>query len=206
MTQRLLLEGPGLVAEAGPGQWVTVRAPDPDGLLDDIAGTARPTLRVVVDDHDVGAAPAHERVAAGLQVVASRLPALVALRVVDVVLLGAGTGRLGLWQTLLGTDRARHEAADQQAAARSLGGRVGLGRWLDVPAVGLDPGVAALTDLARALFARPRAIVWRRPQWLAGGDAASIAEVLACEQQREGFAVAEVTSAADPDGTFGAAV
>jgi branched-chain amino acid transport system ATP-binding protein len=194
MTSRLSVDGGGLAVDVAAGDWLTVRSPAPRRLLDAVAGTRADVVDVAIDGRNIGPQPPPARVAAGLQVVTSTVPALPELRVLDVVLLGAWRRRPPLWQSLLATDGARAAATGHEAAARALAGRVGLGRWLDVPALDLPPGIAALTDLTRALLAQPVALVWRRPQWLAEGDDAALADVVADEQRRLGYAVLEVIS------------
>ena len=187
-------DGEDLHVEAAPGTWTTVRSRAADAFVDAVAGVAA-GVHVSVAGQALASRNAGQRRTAGLAVVASRLPPLPGLRVVDVIELGVAGHEVPLWQSLLGTSRARHGVHDDEAAARALAGRIGLGRWLGVDAEHLPPSVAAMTDLARGLVAAPRALVWRRPEWLAPSDIEALVEVVEEEQDRLGFAVVEIRQA-----------
>jgi hypothetical protein len=66
--------------------------------------------------------------------------------------------------------------------------------------------VQAVTDIARALASVPHVLLLRRPAWLAAGARGHIEAAIRDEQQRDGFAVVELTDVAvgggggDPSG------
>lgn len=201
MAPVLVLEGDALGdhlhVEAAAATWTNVRSRAADEFVDAVAGVGG-GVSVTVDGRALAPRDARQRRSAGLAVVSSRLPSMPGLRVVDVIELGVTGHDVPLWQSLVGTGAARHGAHDDEAAARALAGRVGLGRWLDVDAEQLPPPVAALVDLARGLVGAPRVLVWRRPEWLAPDDIEALVEVVEDEQDRVGFAVVEVHQMPQP--------
>jgi ABC-type branched-subunit amino acid transport system ATPase component len=175
------------------GAWATLRREDAEAIMDDCTAAAPMPGPVLVDGRRVDRLPAPARIAAGLVAVPSRVGAVPALQVLDVVLLTRRVpGRLTTWRAALGSSRARTLLDDEKAAVRALAGRLGLGRWLDVDATELPADVAALVDLTRALAAEPRAVVWRRPEWLPRGEQADLAGLLADETARIDCAVLEL--------------
>jgi ABC-type branched-subunit amino acid transport system ATPase component len=196
------LQGPGLTstrAAVGPGEWLRLAAAQPDGLIEAIAGIAPATGGVVLDGTELAGLAADARQRAGLATATCRLPDLQGLRVGDVLLLGRSPARPTArpprwWQEALGTSRARAAQADAEAAVRNLAGRLGLAGWVDRDAVDLPPQVAARADTLRALGSRPRAVVWRRPEWLDPSVADDLAAVIDGERRRGGVAVLEVVS------------
>lgn len=200
----LLIDGlrwPGAAATrvaVGLGEWVVAEHRDPEALAAVIAGTRTATGGLVLGARELAGASAVKRIAAGLLTVVGRPEgATPGLRVLDLVL--AGPGRTGLSATVQGLLRPERGAvADARAAARAVAGRMGLGRWLDVETGRAPQEAIALADCCRAVIAEPLAVVWRRPEWLA--DPAWIAEVLADEQGRLGFAVLELRTTKLPGG------
>lgn len=158
--------GPGerrLSAEVSAGQCASVRVPDPDGLLQRIAGFAAPQMWVRIADSELGRLSARERAVAGLATVDATLPTTSELRVLDLLLLGRP--RSGPWGFLgLGGRGRANFMAQREAEARALAGRLGLGHLLDDPASTLTAASATIVDLARALLAEPRALVAVVPQ------------------------------------------
>lgn len=178
------------------GHWERVVSSTPDAFLARCAGTAPDEFEIAVAGAELRHASAVARCRAGLGVATGRLPAIESLRVLDVILLDVRTPRPSLWRTMLGGARVRAAVADEQAAARALAGRTGLASWVDRPASALPADVTALIDVTRAVAANPRALVWRRPQWLFSVDQERIADVVAAEQSAAGFAVLEVVAPA----------
>ena len=160
--------------EAPPGAWLTVEHRAPDDAVAAIGGVGPGDVTIALDGLDLSASSAAQRAAAQLCVAGCRLDPLPALRVADVIGLGLRAPQPPLWQTLLGTERARRSSADDEAQVRALAGSLGLAGWVDRTAVNLPLKIEALVDLARALAGHPKALVWRRPEWL---DAVSLAEV-----------------------------
>lgn len=169
--------------------------PDPDQLLAAVSGLA-PGGRVVLDRQVLGAG-ARERWTAGLATATCALPAALDVPILELVALGTSVPvRSG--GVLLGTRSSRAAVADAVAAIRSLSGRIGLGGWLDRPADRAPAHVQALTDLARALVSAPRALVWRRPEWLGARGAQEVADVVEAERRRTGATAVEVVVGPPP--------
>ena len=184
---------PPLRAEAEQGEWVTVACKDPDAAARAIAGTGPGVVGILLGGNQVAGLRAPQRTRAGLAVALCRLPAMPTLRLADVLLLGLRAPRPHLWQTVAGTSTARTMMRDDEAQVRALAGRVGVAEWLDAPAVDLPPDVQALADVTRAIAAVPQALVLRRPQWLSEDALGHIEAAVRDEQQRDGFAVVELT-------------
>ncbi len=184
--------GAPLSVEVPAGAWTVATHPDPDAAAAVVAGTAPAGVSVALDGRLLRRRDAAGRQRAGLAVATSRLGCLPSLRVVDVVMLGLDGPQPPLWQIVLGTRRARTVQLDDEAAARALAGRLGLASRLDAAAVGLPAATEALLDLARALASGPRALVWRRPEWLPPADAEEIAAVAAGEHARSRLTVLEL--------------
>lgn len=188
--------------EAARGDWVEAAAADPDGVAGAIAGTGPGTAEILLEGHRLDRMRAPQRSRAGLAVALCRLPPLPTLRVADVLLLGLRAPRPHLWQTLVGSTRARTMVCDDEAQVRALAGRLGIAEWVDVPAVDLPAHVQALTDITRAVAALPKGLVLRRPGWLPPQTVQDIRAAVREEQERDGFAVVELYDAAvaDPGG------
>lgn len=175
------------------GVWAVVRHPEPDALIDVLAGLREGVGGVVLLGRELRAVPPAERTRLGLGVVFSRLPELPGVLVREVLQI-AMPGGPGPFAAMAGTRGARTAMADQEASVRSLAGRMGISRWLDREAVGLLPGIAAHVDAVRALAAAPSAVVWRRPEWLPPQQQQGLLDVLAEEHARVGMPLVEVTS------------
>lgn len=180
---------PAVRVRVAPGEWAVVAHPDADALIAAVAATGSGDGGVLLDGRELSGLPAHERARAGLATISGRIGDLAGVRVVEVLQLAAPGGG---WRAALGVRRARERSADTESDVRSLAGRVGLGPWLDKDVVDLPSDVQALTDLTRGLVACPRAVVWRRPEWLDPSAAEEIATVLHREQQRRRIPVVEL--------------
>lgn len=206
----VLDDGPPLRAAVAQGGWVRLAHPDPDLVLDALAGLRPSAGGIVVGGREVGALAPAARVRAGLHVVTGRVPELPEVTVLDLLLLSCRpAGARAVLRSLVGLRGGRDP--EEEAAARAFAGRVGLADWVGRAAVGLPPGVALLADAARALLAGPRAVVLRAPEDLGADDrapdepapdvraagppavgAADVRDALADAQSRAGFPVLEV--------------
>lgn len=193
---------PRVRAEAEPGAWVEITTPDADATARALAGTRPGAENIVLEGRQLAALSAPQRSLAGLAVALCRLDPIPTMRVADVLLLGLRAPRPHLWQTIIGSRRARAMACDDEAQVRALAGRLGIAEWLDLAAVDLPPQVQALTDVTRALASVPRALVLRRPAWLPAESLREVRAAVAGEQQRDGFAVIELVDAR-PEGHGG---
>lgn len=185
-----LLDEP-LQARAGAGEWVVASHGYPDGAVDAVAGLLPSPVTVTLDGTDLSSEPPVERHRAQLCTATCRLDQLPALRVADVIGLGIRAPQPPLWQALVGTARARALSADDEAHVRALAGRVGLASWVEATAVNLPLRVEALVDIARALAGVPKALVWRRPEWLDPSSLQEISDAVVAEQRLAAFAVVE---------------
>ena len=195
---RLVLSSPDLVGEslqvdAADGAWVTVDHVAPDGVVAAVSGIGPGDIRIELGGEDLSPRTAAQRHAAQLCAAGCRLDPLPALRVADVIGLGLRAPQPPLWQTLIGTTKARTSSADDEAQVRALAGRVGLAGWVDRTAVNLPLKIEALVDLARALAGQPKALVWRRPEWLDPASLADVNAAVTAEQRLGGFTVVEFT-------------
>jgi ABC-type branched-subunit amino acid transport system ATPase component len=187
--------------EADDGSWVTAVHEDPDAVAGALDGTGPGAVGILLGGRQLAGLGGAERARAGLVVATCRLPLVPTMRVADVVLLGLRAPHPHLWQTIIGTTRARQMSDDDEAAVRALAGRMGLAGWVDAPAVDLPPVVQALADVTRAVASLPDVLVLRRPEWLPTPALAEITAALRDEQVREGFTVVELaTVGADPTG------
>jgi ABC-type branched-subunit amino acid transport system ATPase component len=159
-----------------------------------IAGFGPATARVVLDGEHLDAATTAERHRAQLCVATCRVDELPTLKVADFVVLGLRAPEPPLWKTLLGTSQARAMSADDQAQVRALAGRTGLAAWVDRPVVELPDLVIALMDVTRALAGLPKALVWRRPDWLAPEDIEHVRDAIEHERATTPFSVVEFTA------------
>ena len=184
--------------EAGDQEWVVVQHPAADVVVAAIAGFGPATARVVLDGEHLDAATTAQRHRAQLCVATSRVDELPTLKVADFVVLGLRAPEPPLWKTLLGTSQARAMSADDQAQVRALAGRTGLAGWIDRPVIDLPDLVIALMDVTRALAGLPKALVWRRPDWLPAEDIAHVREAIEHERATTPFTVAELTASATP--------
>jgi ABC-type branched-subunit amino acid transport system ATPase component len=184
----------GFVRVAVPaGGHARVEVADPGAFVRRVAGVLPGPGDVALDATVLTEATAAQRWRAGLATVMSELPDDIGQTVLDVVLLGTVLpGRFRAAAVAVGTRRARAQLADAEAAARSLSGRIGLSRWLDMPVDATPAGVRATADLARALMAGPRALVWRHPHWLRPAQIQALSEVVDSERRRLALAVVEV--------------
>lgn len=186
---------PTVRAEAERGAWVEVTTPDADDAARAIAGTRPGAVVILLEGRQLAPLSAPQRSLAGLAVALCRLDPMPTMRVADVLLLGLRSPRPHLWQTIIGSRRARTMACDDEAQVRALAGRLGIAEWLDVAAVDLPPPVQALTDVTRAVASTPRALVLRRPTWLPVESLRDVRAAVDAEQQRDGFAVVELVDA-----------
>lgn len=177
--------------DAAPGGWVSLSHPQPGAVVAAIGGVGPGDVVIELDGEDLSSSTAVQRHAARLCTSGCRLDPLPALRVADVIGLGLRAPQPPLWQTLLGTARARMSSADDEAQVRALAGRVGLARWVDRTAVSLPLRVEALVDLTRALAGLPKVLVWRRPEWLDPVSLGAVTETVMAEQRLGGFTVVE---------------
>ena len=176
---------------AEPGDWITIPSADAARAVAAVEGLVDSTLTVHLGDEDVSTATPAQRHRAQLCVAGCRLDPLPALRVGDVIGLGLRAPQPALWQSLVGTTRARTSSADDEAQVRALAGRVGLASWVDRTAVNLPLKIEALVDLARALAGMPKALVWRCPEWLDPGSLAAFNAAVSAEQRIVDFAAVE---------------
>jgi ABC-type branched-subunit amino acid transport system ATPase component len=182
----------------GAGECRRLEVDDPDALVAVLAGTRAANGRAWLDDEDVLRLSAGARRAAGLAVATGRIADLPGLRVVDVLLLGRP--HVGLWRSLIGRGGDQQPPADEdEADARALAGRMGLGPWLDLPAADLPPAVRVLTDAVRALVAGPAALVWRDPDWLDAADRDGLVETVRTESGRGGVATVRIAAVGESD-------
>lgn len=187
-----------LHVEAADGEWVVVEHADADIAVAAIGGFGPATARVSLDGEQLDAATAAQRHRARLCVATCRVDPLPTLRVADFVVLGLRAPEPPLWKTLLGTSQARAMSADDRAQVRALAGRTGLAGWVDRPAADLPDLVIALMDVTRALAGLPRALVWRRPDWLPAAGVEHVRDAIAQEQAATQFSVVEFTAAPPP--------
>lgn len=176
---------------AEPGDWITVPSTDAAHAVAAVEGLVDSPLTVRLGDEDLSGASPVQRHRAQLCVAGCRLDPLPALRVGDVIGLGLRAPQPALWQSLVGTSRARSSSADDEAQVRALAGRVGLAAWVGRTAVNLPLRIEALVDLARALAGTPKALVWRSPEWLDPASHAELTAAVAAEQRIAGFAAVE---------------
>ena len=184
--------------EAADQEWVVVAHHAADVAVAAIAGFGPATARVVLDGEHLDAATTAERHRARLCVATCRVDPLPTLKVADFVVLGLRAPEPPLWKTLLGTGQARAMNADDQAQVRALAGRTGLAGWIDRPVVDLPDLISALMDVTRALAGLPKALVWRRPDWLPAEDIAHVREAIEHERATTPFTVVEFTGAPTP--------
>jgi ABC-type branched-subunit amino acid transport system ATPase component len=184
--------GGGLVRVEVPfGSRGVAAVRDPRAFVRAAAGLAPHRGAIVLDDLVLTGVSAPRRWRAGLATVLSELPDDAGPSLLDVVLLGTRHALGSTAAVAAGTRRARSQLADAEAGARALAGRMGLS-GLDGPVAAAPADARATADLARALLASPRALVWRRPEWLRQGQIRSLSEVLDEEGRRLGLAVLEV--------------
>jgi hypothetical protein len=188
--------GAPLTAAVADGDWQVVRHHDPDLLLDAVGGLHHAPGGITLDGLALHGTGPLVRARAGLGLASGRLPPLPGLRVRDVLLLSSPPQPGLAWRAAVGLRRHRARLADVEALARGLAGRLGVSGWTDEPAVGLPDVVEALVDLGRVVAARPRAIVWRAPDWLDGEEAGAVRGALEVEHAIGGWAVLEVRQAA----------
>ena len=183
--------GERISVDASDRNWVPASSTDAAAVIAAIAGLIPAPLTVTLDGQDLSTFSPVQRHRAQLCVAGSRLDPLPALRVGDVIGLGLRAPQPPLWQSLVGTARARSSHADDEAQVRALAGRVGLAGWVDRTAVDLPLKIEALVDLARALAGVPKVLVWRRPEWLNPVSLAEITAAVTAEQRLAGFTVVE---------------
>ena len=180
---------------AAAGEWVVVKHWDPGAAVAEIAGLVPSHLSVSLDAQNLTVMSPVQRHAAQLCAASCRLDQLPALRVADVVGLGLRAPQPALWHTLLGGAGTRRRRADDEAQVRALAGRIGLAAWVDRTAAILPLKIEALTDIARAMAGVPKALVWRRPEWLDPVSLREITEAVSAEQHLARFAVVEFVQA-----------
>jgi ABC-type branched-subunit amino acid transport system ATPase component len=187
----LRLSGPSLTLDAPAGVWLSVDHPEADAAVAAVAGVGPGDMEIVLDGESLTGVTPVQRHAAQLCTASCRLDPLPALRVADVIGLGLRAPQPALWQSFVGTLAARTASADDEASVRALAGRVGLARWVDRTAVNLPLKIEALIDLARAFAGVPKALVWRRPEWLDPISLAEVHETVMSEQSSGRFTVVE---------------
>jgi len=175
-------------ADVARAQWRTVEDLDADEIWSTLMGEGPGDREIVLD----GTAVTRFGTTRGVAAAGCTLDPMPTMRVVDVVGLGLHGPRLPLWQTLLGTRRARSRADDDEARARAVAGRTGIAAWVDRTAVDLPAPVGALVDVTRAVAGPPAALLLRRPDWLDPWVAAETRDVVAAEQRIHGFGVIEI--------------
>jgi ABC-type branched-subunit amino acid transport system ATPase component len=158
----------GLIGPNGAGKTTVVNL---------LSGFLAPTRgRIVFGGSSVEGTPAHMRVEHGIGRTFQTPQLCTGLSTLDNIVLGAHR-RLGAARIRNVVGRRRASLSTLRAEAAEIGGRVGLADLLDVPAGALSYGHLRLTEIARALMARPRLLLLDEP--VAGMNEVESAEVAA---------------------------
>jgi ABC-type branched-subunit amino acid transport system ATPase component len=161
----------GLIGPNGAGKTTLVNL---------VSGFLAPTRgRITLSGARVDAQPAHARVRHGIGRTFQTPQLCPAMSTLDNIVVGAhqrlGAARFG---NLLSRGR-RTPLRELRAEAAQLGGEVGLGGLLEVPAGALSYGHMRLTEIARALLSNPRLLLLDEP--VAGmneSESAAVAEIV----------------------------
>jgi ABC-type branched-subunit amino acid transport system ATPase component len=145
----------GLIGPNGAGKTTLVNL---------LSGFLAPTRgRIVLAGSPIDAQPAHARVRHGIGRTFQTPQLCPAMSTLDNIVIGAhqrlATAR---FRNLLSRGRRSTLAELREEAAR-VGGEVGLGALLDIPAGALSYGHMRLTEIARALLSRPRLLLLDEP-------------------------------------------
>jgi len=145
----------GLIGPNGAGKTTLVNL---------LSGFLAPTRgRIALAGSRIDAQPAHARVRHGIGRTFQTPQLCPAMSTLDNIVIGAhqrlATARFG---NLLSRGR-RSTLAELLDEAARVGGEVGLGALLDVPAGALSYGHMRLTEIARALLSKPRLLLLDEP-------------------------------------------
>jgi ABC-type branched-subunit amino acid transport system ATPase component len=170
----------GLIGPNGAGKTTLVNL---------LSGFVAPTRgRIVFAGKNVERTPAHMRVEHGIGRTFQTPQVCSGLSTLDNIVLGSHR-RLGAAQIRNLVTRRRTSLRDLRAEAAEVGERVGLGELLTVPAGALSYGHLRLTEIARALMAKPRLLLLDEP--VAGmneSESAAVADIVR-ELPRQGTTV-----------------
>ena len=168
----------GLIGPNGAGKTTLVNL---------LSGFLSPTRgRIVFGGESIERTPAHTRVAHGIGRTFQTPQVCPGLSTLDNIVLGSHR-RLASARLRTLFTRRRTSLADLRREAALVGEHVGLGGLLDVPAGALSYGHLRLTEIARALMARPRLLLLDEP--------------VAGMNETESAAVAEIVRALPGEGT-----